>query len=500
MKNHSKTSSRFLMAGLLLLAFAVSGQISRKSESANLTNTSVTLSNSRLSFRGALNSGNTVGSSHVIINTTPNAYPSTSSSQLVEGDAVRIGSAGGLGAYTVASVSSESTFSLTSALGTGHADVGDDVISSQSATLYVRYTTANAIANGKFRILVPALADDAASSDGIPDQANFDFGSSAPTVTCPSNADATYDFVGGVATASAVTIDSQQYHAYTCFYSGTGGVSNDFDSASPAGGNDFDYIQIANVINPAPKTNHTNGTADSYSIIVQHLNNAGSVVDSTTTSVGVIEAVRVTASVAPQISFQIIGVGAGSTAACGITTSVATTPTAVPFGDLYISAFKHAAQSLSVSTNANNGFAVTVLANDQMGLNGTSCAGADGTGLTNCIPDPNGGNTAMDYNVNDAWSSASTTDKGFAYSLDDANSTTTEAFSYNIGTGNCTGSNYCARQFPDNAATEPATTIFSATAPADNDNVYVCYKSIISATQAAGNYENNLTYTATATF
>lgn len=478
------------LRGLLLIVVFVSGLFGvahffDQGYSANLTSVSVTLSNSRPSFRGALTSGNTTGSSVIFINTTAGDYPSTSSAQLVQGDTLRIGNAGSLGSYTVASTSSDSTISLTSGLSAGDSDAGDDVIATASTTLTTRFTTSSAVANGRFRILVPALDSDTASADGIPDGGYYDFGSSAPTVTCPSDISG-YDFVTGTATASTITVGSVQYHSFECAYSGTGGVSTVFDGTSN------DAIVIDSLINPAPNTSHTAGTADTYSVIIQQLNSSFAVVDRTITKVGVVEAVKVTASVAPSITFKIIG-ESSATAACGISggTSVTTTATTVPFGTLSIADFTTAAQGLSVSTNATNGYAVTAVANDQLGKDGATCTG-DNTSNT-CIRDAAGDNTTMTQSVSDEWVTAS--NDGFAYSLHDQNGTTTEAFAYNES-----ARTFSARQFADAEDGESPVTIFSDTTVAQNDNLMVCYKIIPTVLTASGDYENFITYTATATF
>lgn len=483
-KMKKKLAQRIFIIALLLGLLGGISFINERSYADSLTSVSVTMSNARPSFRGALTSGNTAGSTQVIINTTPNAYPSTSSAQLVQGDVVLIGESGSLGSYTVASTSSLSTFTIESALAAGDADSGDDVIATTSASQTVRFTTANAIANGRFRILVPALADNGASSDGIPDGGFFDFGTTAPTVTCPSNATATYDFVDGVATASAQTIDGTDYHVFECAYSGTGATGSAFD------GTTNDAILIDSLINPAPATGHTTGTADTYSIIVQHLDNSLAVQDSTTVRVGVIEAVKVTASVPPQLTFRIIGVDTGQSA-CGKSTTVATTPASVPFGNISIDAFTVAAQTLTVTTNAANGFTVTAIANDQLGKDGGACTG-DTYGATNdCIWDADV--ASMTQTTSQDWTS--TADKGFAYSLHDSNGTTTEAFAYNES-----GRTFSSKHFADEENSQTAQQIFSSTAEADNQNLLVCYQIIAEATTQAGDYENYIRYTATATF
>ncbi len=467
-----KSAQRFLALLAFLIVAVYFNQAASPTYSASLANTSVTLSNARLSFRGKLAAGNTVGTTLATINTTVGAAPSTDSAQLVEGDGLAIGEAGSLGSYTVASTSSNAVINLTGALASGNADAGDDVISTQSATLTVRFTSASAVNGGKFRVLVPAETDNNAAADGIPDAGKWDYGTSAPAVTCPSNA-ANYTFDSPVLAASSVTLNGQDYHSFVCPYTGTGTTGTTLT------------MTIASLINPAPKADHVKGKADTYNIVVQQLDDNDTVIDTTSTAVGVIEAVKITASVPAQITFRIIGVNSG-TSVCGTTTTVGTTPASVPFGEISIDAFSVAAQSLAVSTNAANGYAVTAIENDQLGRNGAACAGVDGTGVNTCIPDAEV--AGMNSTTTQAWSS--TTNKGFAYTLDDLNTTTTEAFSYATG----------FRHFADEAGGETAQQIFSNTSVADNQNLFVCYKIIAAPTTAAGNYENYVRYTATATF
>ncbi len=488
------TSKKKALAASLVFAGILFGGMYQKSESASLTNVSVTLSNSQLSFSGALAAGNTVGSSQVTIDTTTGNWPSTTSAQLVSGDGtdddVGIGNANTISTYSVTSINNASTFNVTPVLASGDTETGDIVIATRSATQTVRFTTANAILNGAIRILVPSVTNDADSRDGLPDAGNFDFSNSAPTVTCPTDI-AGYDFFAGTATASAITIGSQDYHSFECRYAGTGAIGTAFD------GTTNDAIVINDLINPAPKVAHTTGLADTYRIIVQHLSGGTyAVTDSTTTSIGVIEAVRVTASVAPQITFQISGVASGVTA-CGVTTDVTTTAAAVPLGELSISAFTDAAQALAVSTNATNGYAVTTRANDQLGRDAGVCTG-DNTGA-DCIPDATGNGANITHTASGRWDS--TTYKGFGFSLDDVNTSgLTPVFEYDTTSGNCSGGTYCARQFADTEDSQAAQQIFSSTTVASDHNLYVCYRAIISATQAAGDYENHIIYTATATF
>jgi hypothetical protein len=149
---------------------------------------------------------------------------------------------------------------------------------------------------------------------------------------------------------------------------------------------------------------------------------------------------------------------------------------------------------MSVSTNASGGYAVTAIENDQIGRNGGACAGDPTTGSNgNCIQDVRGDSAAASDTVSDEW--ATSTSIGFGYSLHDLNGTTTEAFAYNES-----ARTFSARQFADEENGGTPVTIFSDTTVTNNDNVYVCYRILPDATTAAGNYENYITYTATATF
>lgn len=486
--NNKKTVTLLILPALFLGASLLTNV-----KSASLTSVSVTLSNPRLSFRGTLDGTNVVGTSQVNINTT-SGQTSRSTAQLQHGDGVKIGNGATMGSYTVATVNpNNSSFTTTTPLATGQSDLNDDVISTQSGSLTVRFTTATAINNGSIRVLVPAVANDADSKDGIPDSDKYDFGFTPPTVTCPTDI-TNYDFGAGTALHSSVTVDGADYHAYTCTYVGTGAVGTVFNGTTNGA------IVISNVINPAPEPAHATGTADTQNVIVQHLTSTATVVDSTAVAVGVIEAVRVSAFVPPTITFTITGVTA-STSTCGTSTTVPTTAAAVPFGEVSLAAFNDAAQTLEVTTNAINGYVVTAIENDQLGLNGNLCLG-DNTG-NSCIRDTLGdaGGTMTHTTTNDFGDVAS---KGFAYSLHniDTVAPATLPFEWSTDTGACAGGTYCAKQFADdeNAVTEAPQPIFSSGSVADHQTVNVCYRLMPSVTNAAGNYENFITYTATATF
>lgn len=494
---------RFLRNLIVVLCFfslfLVPVHFYSKVRSANLTSVKITLSTPRLSFSGLLDGTNTVGSSLVNIQTTAGAAASTTSANLFEGDTVLIGAS----QYQVASPSAGGSFSITglpstpaiNTLQTGDADLNDLVIASRSAVITANFTTVTSIANGKFRILIPAAATD--NNDALPDQTGWDFGggaNSSVTVTCPDDLNTggdDYDFVAGVATASALVRDGRTYHAFTCAYSGTGGNGTTFNTTNK-------QFIINDLINPAPAANHSEGYADTYRVVVEHQQGDDSIVDSTEAAVAVIESVRITATVAPQITFRILGVNSGTTV-CNQPTSVTTSPILVPFGELFIDNFKYAAQQLVVSTNADNGYSVTAIEADQLRRLGITCTGDATTG--SCIPDSKGDNTTMSHTTPDKWISPSA--KGFAFSLEN-NTAAAISFEHDTNSGSCDGTaGGCFRQFADeeDAVTQLPQEIFSSSTVADNENAYVCYKAVISSTQEAGaDYATAVTYRATASF
>ncbi len=489
---------RLLRAGLLLSCFfalfLVQMRFFSRAQGANLSNVRIILSTPRLSFSGLLNGSNVVGTSVVNLQTTAGAAPSTSSANLFAGDAILIGSS----QYQVASPSSTGSFYISahpstptiSTLQAGDADLNDPVIVTRPTTLTANFTTVSAVNNGKFRILVPAASANA--SDGIPDQTGWDYGTGTVTVTCPddlSSGGDDYDFGAGVPSASSIVRDGRTYHSFVCTYTGTGGVGTTFDTTNK-------QFVISSLINPAPAVGHVEGFADTYGIIVEHLASDDSIIDSSHARVAVIESVRITASVAPQITFRIVGVNSGTTV-CGLSTSVATTPTLVPLGELSVDMFRSAAHQLILSTNANNGYSVTAIEDDQLRRTGANCAGDASSG--GCIPDATGDNATMSHTVFDRW--LNTTTKGFGYTMQN-NTAANIAFQHNTGTGTCDGTpGNCHRQFADQEDAQLPVEIFSSATVANEESAYVCYKAVISLIQEAGtDYATAVTYRATASF
>mgnify|MGYP003430230695 FL=1 len=97
--------------------------------------------------------------------------------------------------------------------------------------------------------------------------------------------------------------------------------------------------------------------------------------DSGATRVAIIDDVTVTAAVDTIFTFTVDGVGSGQTVN-GVTTTGVTSSTTIPFGTLVDGVASTTAQDLSVSTNASNGYVVTVQIDG--GLQSSTGADIDG--------------------------------------------------------------------------------------------------------------------------
>jgi len=258
------------------------------------------------------------------------------------------------------------------------------------------------------------------------------------------------------------------------------------------------------LINPAPiSTGHTQGAADVYTLNVKTRDGSDNTLDQSNIKVAVIEGVLVSATVEETLAVTIAGV-ASTTSACGATTDVTTTATSVPWGTISsFGAFKEAAQTVTVSTNADAGYSVKAEENDQMGKDGIACTGATAGESVNCIQDTLCGTVSCSESAGYYWTS--TAKYGLGFTL--ANASGTDAsFLYDstsepcTTTGGGTSTNFCARQFADQETPETKQTIMSNAGPVASSQVSLCYRLNVSATQPAGYYFNKVQLTATATF
>ena len=492
MKTHQSSKQRtktFVFLSSLLVFFLFLGFfLSRpdKLNSASLTTASATLSNSRLSYSGQVQTGASAGVTTINIKTTGN-IADTDTNHLFPKDTVSVGPNGD---KTVASVITSSIFMLSVGL-TAPASDGDPIYATQSGTLTVTFTTANAIpAGGDVIVIIPA--NDSNNNDGAPDTAasttdnGFDFNTiTTANITCPT---------GGSWSVTSATASTGAGHSVICTTSSQIAASTALTVVIGDG--------TKGLVNPAPiYSGHIRGLADTYTIGVQTRDAADLGIDDVNTKVAPVEAVLVSATVDETLTFQVQGITAG-TAACGAAVDITTTAYSVPWGTLSIAdVFKDAAQKLTVSTNADAGYTVKIEENDQMGKNGAVGIGATAGEANNCIQDTTCSSSNCDQATGYNWSNALIY-HGLGYSLENV-SGTDASFVYNsndpcsssVGAGA-----FCAKQFADQEVPETKATIMSNGNPVASKQAYVCYRIAISATQPAGYYYNKVKYTATATF
>ncbi len=465
-----------------------------KLDSANFTNASDTLSNSRLSYRAGVATGSS-GSSVVTIDSSGN--PDNNTNHLFPKDVVCFTDTGlngciGSTTYTVANVVNSTTFNISPPLANA-LDTSGFVIATQSAIHTVSFTLANAVpSNGDIFITVPAVDANTITNDGFPDPADdstlaaangFDLNTLGTTnISVGSSGCANNWTVANVSQGSAVADHTIR-------------IDRSVDSCAAAS---VITVTIGDgskkFINPAPANSslRTQGVADTYSINLKTRDGSDNTLDQNNIKVAVIESVLVSATVQEALSLTVAGVSS-TTAACGQTTDVTTTAMSVPWGTIVnYATFQEAAQTVLVSTNAASGYTVKIDENDQMGRDGITCTGAGAGEANNCVQDTTCNGTGCTESSSQDWTS--TAYYGLGFSL--ANISGTDAsFAYNES-----ARTFSSRQFADQEASETKQNIMSKGTPTASSQVYVCYRLNVSSTQPAGYYFNKVRYTATATF
>ncbi len=473
-------------------------QLTPSLDTAGFTNASDTLSNGRLSYRAGVTTG-AASSSLVTIDSTGNADNNTNhlfpkdvvcySGSLLDGCYSQA-------TYTVANIIDGTNFNFTPPLGATALSANDYVVATQSATHTIAFTLASAVPTaGDIYITVPSIDTTGKTNDYFPDT----------NVSIATNG---FD-LGGVGTTNVSVASSGCTNNWTVASVTAGDATNDHrflinrSTDSCAAGSTI-TVTIGDgtkkMINPAPITGHTQGAADVYTLNVKTRDGSDNTLDQSNIKVAVIEGVLVSATVQETLSVTIAGV-ASSTSVCGQTTDVTTTATSVPWGTIInFGAFQEAAQTVTVSTNADAGYVVKAEENDQMGKDGLVCTGAAAGESVSCIQDTTCGTVACTESAGYYWTDVAKYGLGFTLSGTDA------AFKYDSTTEPCTttgggtATNFCARQFADQETPETKQTIMSNAGPVASSQVSLCYRLNVSATQPAGYYYNKVQLTATATF
>lgn len=491
-------SLALLLGGVLFIFPAII-----KSQTANtLLNLKTTMSNSRLSYKASVDGTPTAGASIITID-TESADDDTN--HLFPGDTICFVNAAESGCignrtYGVNGIINTTSFVLDDVLAAGTTLAETDfVVATASGNFVTAFTTVGDIpaTTGRIKVIIPSVNTAAKTNDGIPDT----------NTTIASNG---FDIKGGNTVLGAGDIEVTGCTGGTEVVTAGGASADTYIeipiTAACTGGASVVITTTNNrLINPAPfGTTRTRGNADEYSIVVETYADAAMTqkIDEGNAMVAPVEAVFVSAVVDETLTFLVEGVAsAGTNCGSGNAADVTTYAYSVPWGNIAaFDAFQDAQQKLTVSTNADDGYAVTIEENDQMGLNGQVCTGPGAGESVGCIKDTTCDGAACDEDTEDDWETVAI--NGFGISLAGADA----AFKYNVASGSCIGTaetDFCARQIADqqtSAPTEPPVSIMSNGGPVADSIVYVCYRIDINQTQPAGYYYNKVKYVATPTF
>lgn len=433
------------------------------------------VSNAQLSFFARLSSYS--GSTLKVLNSPAGVAPNLFTTNLAVGDSVAIAAGIGSSVFTVKDIGDTNSISLSAAIGltvpSGY------IIATRSGIHTVSFTPITfGGATEKWQFLIRAsVGNGNIFKDGMPDQNGFDIGGSncatagcllkSTDVTCPYSTGTAS--VGNTITLTAADIGDSAfvgtYNVIECAYSG---------ATSKIGTSGSMVIGTANgtrLINPSSSSGRTFGVADVYFYGLRQLDANGSVIDLSFGKIAVDDSVRVTAIVDPILSFTIAG---NATMKCGAPVAASpaySTPTSLNFSSLVLeSTANNLSQLITATTNSAGGYVVQAFENNPLTIIGT----------TTTLPNTTANGTA--------WPSV-TAASGFGYSMEVG---VTRAGAV-LGIGN-TG---YYKAFGVGYAN--AFTVLSHNAPSV-DSAYMCYRISATLYQPAGEYENSVSYIATATF
>jgi len=433
------------------------------------------VSNAQLSFFARLSSYS--GSTLKVLNSPANVAPNLFTTNLAVGDSIAVAAGVGSSLFYIKDIGDTNSISLSAAIGitvpNGY------VIATRSGIHTVSFSPiAFGGATEKWQFLIKASTIGTAKfKDGMPDQDGFDIGGSncatagcllkSGDITCPYSTGTAN--IGTTITLTASDIGDSAfvgtYNVIECTYTG---------ATSKIGVGGSMVVGTANgtkLINPSSSASRTFGVADVYFYGLRQLDGSDNVLDLSFGKIAVNDSVRVTAIVDPTLSFTIAG---NDTVKCGSPVAVSpasSTPTSLIFSSLVLeSTVNNLSQLITATTNSSGGYVVQAFENNPLTIIGT----------TTTLP-----NTTAN---NSAWPSVTTT-SGFGYSMEVG---VTRAGAL-LGVGS-TG-NYKA--FGVGYAN--AATVLSHNAPSV-DSAYMCYRISATLTQPAGEYENSVSYIATATF
>ncbi len=244
-------------------------------------------------------------------------------------------------------------------------------------------------------------------------------------------------------------------------------------------------ITVSGMVNPNADGN--------YDVYIYNYDDTSTLKERVHLKVYIIEDVLMTAKVDATLNFQISGVASGAKSVNGVLCDETTTATATPFGTLQVNATTTVCQKLNVTTNADDGFTVTVEQDQELTSDGASNINSfnnsqDGTGTTTAE------GWAPPSNILDYYNT---------YGHMGLTSDDQDLSSYGTGYNDFYNSGG-APHFAGLNSTDPMP-IMHHTGPSDGSTqnkgeAFVAYSAQIASLQEAGDYENTLTYICTPTF
>jgi len=448
----------------------------KKIKSANISNVKDVLCTSQYSYVGGVGSSNLAGSNVLYID-TGGTFPSQTSNNLFVGDTIFVGSLGST--YVVTDVGTTGDIRVSPALASGDITPGGNIVHPVSSCHTVSFDALPTLDGETWQFLLKASST-SSPFDGFPDPDGFDLGSlTSLNVTCPFGASAS-----GVGTTTSISTSGGPvyYHVIQCAlgagvtYTPTVGETATIIIGNTDNTNSF--------INPSPS--HTGLELEGYPEILpyalRHLNSTGTVLDQTLGNVAIVEAVRVTATIDPTITFYIDNIGVTNVGTTFGTVgpidagAIYTTADQVIFGSLAIQDTNQLAQRLNAVTNAAGGYVVTAYEAGTM----TRIGGGETIADTLC----NGNNCSI--TSAQAWTGVSATRSEFGYTMISAGSSIpfVEGNFKPFGIG-------CENAQP---------VMVNPVVPSTTESAYAIYRITATTVQAAGDYEAKIIYTATSTF
>lgn len=226
-------------------------------------------------------------------------------------------------------------------------------------------------------------------------------------------------------------------------------------------------------------------------INIVHYDSLGNIRERVDVAVAIIQDVLMTARVSSSLTFVISGTSTAGRVG-GIPCSNDSTATNTPFGTLVVNATSTVCQTLNVTTNADDGYTVTVFEDDEM----TSDSGSNINSFNNAM-DNTGSTTAI------AWvTPQNILDQQFTYGHMGLHSDDSDLESYSTGYNNFDAG--AATLFAGLNASDPLP-VMHHDGPSDGvtqnkGEAHVIYQVQVASLQEAGDYQNTLTYICTPIF